>query len=253
MVYCSYNMLCKGTGYAFKLVILIQFPRGSEVSELKDWSCSVAYFGLSNKKQWCRNWKLLDVQAVTDCWPCCHLVRDRMMLHEPGQASNCLNLSMFRKTKFFSINLRYFLMLNRAEGLFSGMYIVQGAQVVSAEGCFHHSPCWTGEGRQYRSQPPFNHLSSNNVQKLLHFPVTVSSFHKVKDRGCDLKQQFMQPKKKDASTWTAMKGVPGFPIDCASCSLERVGWGGLSAFSRLLRTEPIAPSSSKGNLPLSYE
>lgn len=131
----------------------------------------------------------MDVQAVTDCWPCCHLVRDRKMVHEPGQASNHLNLSIFRKTmKIISINLRYFLGLNRAEGFFSGMYLVRRAQVVSEEGCSHHSLCWAGEGRQQRSQPPFNHLSLKDVQKLLHFPVTTSPFHKVKDRGCDFKQ-----------------------------------------------------------------
>lgn len=63
----------------------------------------------------------------------------------------------------------------------------------------------------------------------------------------------MQPKKKDASTWIARKGLPGFPIDCAPCSLERVGGGGVPAFSRLLHTEPGVLSSSKRNLPLSNE
>jgi len=63
----------------------------------------------------------------------------------------------------------------------------------------------------------------------------------------------MQPKKKDPSTWIAMKGISGFPVDCVSCSLQRVGQGGLSAFSRLLHSKTNAPSSSKGNLPLSNE
>lgn len=96
-------MLCKGIGYPFKLFILIQFPRWSEESEFKDWSCSLAYFALSDKKQWCRNWKLMGVQAVTDCWPYCNLVRDRKMLHKSGQASNCLNLSVFYNKNLLNI------------------------------------------------------------------------------------------------------------------------------------------------------
>lgn len=149
MVHCSYKMVCKNTEYTLQLFILIQFPRRSLVSEFKDCSCSVTDFALFFKKQYCRNWKLLDVQAVTDCWPCWHLLPDRMMLHKPGQGSNWVYLAKWKKK---SINLRYFQGLNRAKSSSYGMHIVWGAQVVSGEGCFHCRPLWEGEGMQHRNQ-----------------------------------------------------------------------------------------------------
>lgn len=56
----------------------------------------------------------------------------------------------------------------------------------------------------------------------------------------------MQPKRKDTSTWIVMKRVPGFPADCTSRFLERVGQGGLSAFSQLL---PGVPLAARGTCP----
>lgn len=84
-----------------------------------------------------------------------------MVLHKPGPASNCLNVSVFRKTKQnkLSMNLRYFLGLNRAEGLFSGrcIYILCEESRWSVQRAIYTTPLAGQEGEGSRGVSPICH------------------------------------------------------------------------------------------------